>query len=131
MDKSNWLCTRMIVMSLDVSKDHVLKKIMNNLNWSSEDTNVFCLYISWYFSFVNTDIAAKSSIQFVPYRKNNIIQSFENLNTISRKWWMLFIKDYDFIHTRNLRFSNFKRRFFQQLNMKIYHEPLIWRSVWI
>jgi len=24
----------MIVMSLDVSKDHVLKKIMNNLNWS-------------------------------------------------------------------------------------------------
>jgi len=76
----------MIVMSLDVSKDHVLKKIMNNLNWSSEDTNVFCLYISWYFSFVNTDIAAKSSIQFVPYRKNNIIQSFENLNTISRKW---------------------------------------------
>jgi len=121
----------MIVMSLDVSKDHVLKKIMNNLNWSSEDTNVFCLYISWCFSFVNTDIAAKSSIQFVPYRKNNIIQSFENLNTISRKWRMLFIKDYDFIHTRNLRFSNFKRRFFQQLNMKIYHEPLIWRSVWI
>ena len=56
----------MIVMSLDVSKDHVLKKIMNNLNWSSEDTNVFCLYISWYFSFVNTDIAAKSCIQFVP-----------------------------------------------------------------
>jgi len=30
----------MIVMTLDVSKDHVLKKIMNNLNWSSEDTNV-------------------------------------------------------------------------------------------
>jgi hypothetical protein len=30
-------------MSLDVSKDHVLKKIMNNLNWSSEVTNVFCL----------------------------------------------------------------------------------------
>jgi len=26
---------------------------------------------------------------------------------------MLFIKDYDFIHTRNLRYSNFKRRFFQ------------------
>jgi len=24
----------MIVMSVDVSKDHVLKKIMNNLNWS-------------------------------------------------------------------------------------------------
>ena len=24
----------MIVMWLDVSKDHVLKKIMNNLNWS-------------------------------------------------------------------------------------------------
>ncbi|KEH29370.1 hypothetical protein MTR_4g035940 [Medicago truncatula] len=24
----------MIVMSLDMSKDHVLKKIMNNLNWS-------------------------------------------------------------------------------------------------
>ena len=31
----------MIEMSLDVSKNHVLKKIMNNLNWSSEDTNVF------------------------------------------------------------------------------------------
>ena len=27
----------------DVSKDHVLKKIMNNLNCSSGDTNVFCL----------------------------------------------------------------------------------------
>ena len=38
----------MIMMSLDVSKDHALKKIMNNLNWSSEDTNVFCLLnISW------------------------------------------------------------------------------------
>jgi len=40
----------MIVMSLDVSKDHVLKKIMNNLNWSSEDTNVFCLL------FISIDI---------------------------------------------------------------------------
>jgi len=40
----------MIVMSVDVSKDHVLRKIMNNLNWSGEDTNVFfLLYISWYF----------------------------------------------------------------------------------
>jgi len=48
------LCTRMIVMSLDMSKDHALKKIMNNLNWSSEDTNVFfLLYILWYLSFVN------------------------------------------------------------------------------
>jgi len=54
-------------MSLDVSKNHALKKIMNNLNWSCDDKNVFCLlYISWYFSFVNTDIAAKSNIQFVP-----------------------------------------------------------------
>jgi len=44
----------MIVMSLDVSKKHILKKIVNNLNWSSEDANVFCLiYISWYFIFVN------------------------------------------------------------------------------
>jgi len=34
MNKSSWLCNIMIVMSLDVSKDHVLKKIMNNLNWS-------------------------------------------------------------------------------------------------
>jgi len=43
----------MIVMSLYASKDHVLDKIMNNLNWSSEDTNVFyLLYISWYFIFV-------------------------------------------------------------------------------
>ena len=68
----------MIVMSLDVNKDHALKKVMNNLHWSSEDTNVFCLlYTSWYFSFVNTDIAAKSNIQFVPKRKNNINQLFE------------------------------------------------------
>jgi len=120
----------MIVMSLDASKDHVLKKVMNNLNWSSKDTNVFCLlYISWYFSFVNTDIAAESNTQFVPLRKNNIIQLFENANTTSRKWRMLLITDYDFIHTRNLRFSNFKRRFFQQLNMKISHKPLIWRRV--
>jgi len=67
MNKSSWLCNRMIVMSLDVSKDHVFKKTMNNLNWLCDDTNVFCLlYISWYFSFVNTDIAAKWSIQFVP-----------------------------------------------------------------
>jgi len=37
----------MIVISLDVSKDHVFKKNINNLNWSGEDTNVFCLlYIS-------------------------------------------------------------------------------------
>jgi hypothetical protein len=37
------------------------------LNWSCDDTDVFCLlYILWYFSFVNTDIEAKSSIQFVP-----------------------------------------------------------------
>jgi len=51
---------------IDLSKDHALKKIMDNLNWSREDTNVFCLlYISWYFSFVNTNIAAKSSIKFV------------------------------------------------------------------
>jgi len=33
MDKSNWLYTRVIVMSLDVSKYHALKKIMNYLNW--------------------------------------------------------------------------------------------------
>jgi len=47
----------MIVMSLDVSKDHVLKKIMSNLNWSGMDTNVFCLlYISWYFIFVIVSI---------------------------------------------------------------------------
>jgi hypothetical protein len=39
-----WIWTNLIVMSFDVSKDHVLKKIMNNLNWSSEDTNVFCLF---------------------------------------------------------------------------------------
>jgi len=44
----------MIVMSIDVSKNHVLKKIMNSLNWSNEDTNVFCLlYILRYFIFVN------------------------------------------------------------------------------
>ena len=44
----------MIEMSLDVSKNHFLKKIMNNLNLSSDDTNVFyLLYISWYFVFVN------------------------------------------------------------------------------
>ena len=44
----------MIEMSLDVSKNHVLKKIMNNLNWSSEDTNIFyLLYISWYYISVN------------------------------------------------------------------------------
>ena len=44
----------MIEMSLDVSKNHVLKKILNNLNWSSEDNNVFCLlYISLYFIFVD------------------------------------------------------------------------------
>ena len=56
----------MVVMSLDVSKNHVLKKIMNNLNWLSEDTNeFFLLYISWCFSFVNIDIAVKLSIQFV------------------------------------------------------------------
>jgi len=62
MDKSNWLCIKMIVMSLDVSKDHAFKKVMNNLNLSNKDTNVFCLlYISWYFSFVNADIVAKSS----------------------------------------------------------------------
>ena len=54
MDKFNWLYTRMIEMSLDVSKNHFLKKIMNNLNLSSDDTNVFyLLYISWYFVFVN------------------------------------------------------------------------------
>jgi len=44
----------MIVMSFDVNNYHVLRKIMNNLNWLGEDTNVFCLlYISWYFIFVN------------------------------------------------------------------------------
>ena len=52
----------MIVMSLDVSKGHVLEKIVNNLNWS--------------------DIEAKSNIQFVSYRNNNIIRLFENLS----KW---------------------------------------------
>jgi hypothetical protein len=31
------------MMSLDLSKDHALKKIMDNLNWSSEDTNIFYL----------------------------------------------------------------------------------------
>jgi len=34
MDKSSCLSVRMIVMSLDVSINHVLKKMMNNLNWS-------------------------------------------------------------------------------------------------
>ena len=54
MNKSSLLCNRMIMMSLDVSKDHVLRKIMNNLNWSGKDTNAFCLlYIAWYFIFVN------------------------------------------------------------------------------
>jgi len=131
MNKSSWLCNWIIVLSLDLSKDHDLKKIMNNLNLLCDHTNVFCLlYISWYFSFVNTYIAVKSSIQFVHQRKNNIIQLFENANTTLRQWRMLFIKDYDFIHTRNLRFSNFKRRFFQQLNMKISQGSLIWRRVW-
>ena len=87
----------MIEMSLDVSKNHALKKIMNNLNWSSEDTNVFyLLYISWQFVFVN--------ISKCKYSRNQRI---------------FFIKDYDFTHTKNLWFSNFERRFFQQLNMKI------------
>ena len=58
---------------------------------------------------VYTDIAAKWSIQFVSYRNNNIIRSFENVS----KWRMLFIKDCDFIHTRKLQYSNFKRSFFQ------------------
>jgi len=54
MDKFNWLYTRMIEMSLDVSKNHVLKKIMNNLNWSSEDTNVFYFmhHVNWTHSFL-------------------------------------------------------------------------------
>jgi len=44
---------------------------------------------------------------------------------------MLFSKDCDFTHTRNLQFSNFKRRFFQQLTTKIIsQELLIWRRVW-
>ena len=33
-DNSSLLYTRMIVMSLDVSIDNVLKKMINNLNWS-------------------------------------------------------------------------------------------------
>ena len=41
-------------MSFDVTKDHVLNKIMDNLNWLGEDTNVFCLlYIAWYFISVS------------------------------------------------------------------------------
>jgi len=63
----------MIVMSLDVSKDHVLKKIMNNLNWLGKDTNVFCLLYIYIYIYailflsmlVNTNIAAKSNIQFL------------------------------------------------------------------
>jgi len=90
---------------------------------------IYC-YILVLSILVNTDIAAKSSIRFVPLRKNNITQSFENAKTTSRKWRMLFIKDYDLIHTRNLRFYNFKRMFFQQLNMKISQEPLILIRVW-
>jgi len=97
----------MIVMSLDVSKDHVLRKIMTNLNWSGEDTNVFCLlYISWYFIFVNI-----SKYRYCSKVKHTIC--------ILEKWRMLFIKDYNFTHIGNLRFFNFERRFFQQLNMKI------------
>jgi len=34
MGKFSLLCVRMIVMSLDISIDHVLKKMINNLNWS-------------------------------------------------------------------------------------------------
>jgi hypothetical protein len=117
-------------MSLDLSKDHALKKIMDNLNWSGEDTNIFyLLYIWWYFSKYR--YCSKSSVQFAPQRKNNIAQLLENANTTPHQGSgeCFFIKDYDFIHTRNLRFPNFKRMFFQQLNMKISQEPLNWRRV--
>ena len=70
------------MMSLDLSKHHALKKIMDNLNWSSEDTNVFYLLL-WYFSKYR--YCSKSNIQFVLKRKNNIPQLFENANTTSSK----------------------------------------------
>ena len=78
----------------------------------------FAYYIYYGILFlsilVNTDIAAKSSIQFVSQRNNNIIRSFENVSTTSRKQRMLYIKDYDFTYKRNLWFSSFIRLFHYQ-----------------
>jgi len=60
-------------MSLDVSNDHALKKIMNNLNWSSEETNVFCLlYIFWYFTFLSIQILQQSQAYNLYLREGTI-----------------------------------------------------------
>ena len=122
MDKSNWLCTRMIVMSLDVSKDHVLKKITNNLNWSSEDTNVFCArarththtYIYCGVLVLSIQILQQSQAYILYLRERTILPNcLKMLTPHQGSGECFFIKDYDFIHTRNLRYSNFKRRLFQ------------------
>jgi len=67
-DNSSLLYTRMIVMSLNVSIDNVLKKMINNLSWSRSTISfVNYIYCSILFlsMLVNIDTAAKSSIQFV------------------------------------------------------------------
>jgi len=133
MDKSNWLCTRMIVMSLDVSKDHVLKKIMNNLNWSSEDTNVYFAYYIYRGILVLLIQILQQSQAYNLYLREGAI-SPDHLKMLTPhqgsgecsllKITILYIKE------TNLQFFFLKRRFFQQLNMKISQEPLIWRKVW-
>ena len=119
MDKSNWLCTIMIMVPLDVSE----KIMFSRKLWTSWIGQVRTLMYFDYYIYhgilflsilVNTCIAVKSSIQFVPRRKNNITKSFESANTTLRMQRMFFIKDYGFTHTRYLQFSNFKRRFFNK-----------------
>ena len=110
----------MIVMSLDVSKDHVLKKIMNNLNWSSEDTNVYFAYYIYRGILVLLIQILQQSQAYNLYLREGAISPdhLKMLTPHQGSGECFFIKDYDFIHTRNLRYSNFKRRFFQTTQYK-------------
>ena len=122
----------MIVMSLDVSKDHVLKKIMNNLNWSSEDTNVYFAYYIYRGILVLLIQIFQQCQAYNLYLREGAI-SPDHLKMLTPhqgsgecsllKITILYIKE------TNLQFFFLKRRFFQQLNMKISQEPLIWRKV--
>jgi len=61
------------------------------LNWSSEDPNIFCLLyygILFLSILVKIDIGTKSIIYIL--EKHNIVQSFGNVSTTSRKWGILF-----------------------------------------
>jgi len=69
-------------MSLDVNKDHALKKVMNNLHWSSEDTNVFCLLYIYRGIFVLSIQILQQSQTYNLYIRERTI-SFNRLKMLT------------------------------------------------